>query len=333
MTVPGLDPATIVLLVGFGAMVGVLFGCFGMGGSLLVTPALLIVGYPAQVAVGSGLAFVCGTSVVSGLRHRAFGQIDYRLAGVMVIGMTLGIEAGTRLIFRLEAIGAVDVVVSMAYVVLLGLAGIGTLWRARREEDGRPNGAFVDYVERVRLPPRMHVAGGHEVSLWVILGVGGAVGILSGVLGVGGGFLLLPVLVYGLGVPVTVAVGTDILQIAVASSYGAFVYATAGAIALPAVGAMLAGSILGARIGASASVLVDGDALMGAFGVLLVAGSLSVAANELGRTFDFAALHLVSIVLVFGAPAIVCGLVGLAIVSSRRRRTRDTTRSSAPGHP
>lgn len=298
--------ARIVIFVGFGALIGMLFGFFGMGGSFLVTPALLVSGYPVQVAVGSGLAFVFGTSLIGALRHRDYGQIEYRLAALMIVGMTPGVEVGKRAVFFLEELGAADLVVSLAYVGLLGLGGIFTLCDARSNAPAKP---LPDRAEEFRLPPTVQLTGGHTVSVWLILAIGGVTGILSGFLGVGGGFLLLPAMVYGLGVPVTVAVGTDILQITVSSAYGAFVYADAGAVALPAVGPLLAGSAFGTRIGAALTTVVDANDVMGGFAVLLIAGSLSVAMKELGRHLGLESLHVASVVLVFGTPVLVCSLI------------------------
>src|SRR6056297_4258835 len=102
MEILGLGLGMVLLFVGFGLLIGVLFGFFGMGGSFLVTPALLVMGYEANVAVGSGLAFVFGTSVIATLKHRDLGQVDYKLGVSMIIGTTLGIEVGKEIILHLE---------------------------------------------------------------------------------------------------------------------------------------------------------------------------------------------------------------------------------------
>ncbi|SEW31417.1 sulfite exporter TauE/SafE family protein [Natrinema salifodinae] len=311
----------IAVFVGFGLLIGILFGFFGMGGSFLVTPALLVMGYPAKVAVGSGLAFVFGTSVIGALKHRDHGQVDYKLAALMTVGMTAGIEVGKRVVFLLEELGSADLVVSVAYVGLLAIVGLFTLRDARSERDESGARTFADHVQAVRLPPTVTLADDGRVSVWIVLAVGGAIGVLSGFLGVGGGFLLMPAMMYGLGVPATVAVGTDILQITVSGAYGAFVYAQAGSVALPVVGSLLAGSALGARIGASATKLVDEDAIKGYFAAMLLAGSLSVGAKELGTSLDLAALTALSVVLIFGATVLVSTVIVLAAVCSLRRET------------
>lgn len=314
----GLSLATVAFFIGFGLLIGILFGFFGMGGSFLVTPALLVLGYPANVAVGSGLAFVFGTSFIGALEHRDHGQIDYRLAGLMIVGMTVGIEVGKRAVFFLEAIGSADLVLSTTYVVLLASVGLFTLRDARTETSGSAGIALARRVQSISLPPTVTLAGGATVSVWVVLVVGAVIGVLSGFLGVGGGFLLMPAMVYVFGVPAAVAVGTDILQITVSGAYGAFAYAQAGSVELPVVASLLLGSALGARIGAGATKLVDENAITGYFAAMLLAGSLSVGANELGARFGIEALGTASIALVFGATVLVSGAVVLAAVCALR---------------
>ncbi|ESP90126.1 hypothetical protein K933_01157 [Candidatus Halobonum tyrrellensis G22] len=323
---------SLVLLgvfVGFGLLVGILFGFFGMGGSFLVTPALLVMGYPSTVAVGSGLAFVFGTSVIGALRHRDHGQVDYKLAAIMIVAMTLGIEAGKNVVFVLDATGAADLVISAAYVGLLGVVGLFTLRDARTNDDsdggdGAAGGDLADRVRSIHLPPMVTLRDGGRVSAVVVVAVGVAVGVLSGFLGVGGGFLLMPAMIYGLGVPAAIAVGTDILQITVSGAFGAFTYARAGSIALPVVGALLTGSALGARVGAGATQFVDDEEIKGYFAAMLLAGSLAVAAKELGAAYGIPAFTAASTALIFGSAFVVSAAILLVAVCELRadRRTR-----------
>ncbi|MFC4438522.1 MULTISPECIES: sulfite exporter TauE/SafE family protein [Natrialbaceae] len=324
MELLGLSIAMIALFVGFGLLIGILFGFFGMGGSFLVTPALLVLGYPAKVAVGSGLAFVFGTSVIGALKHRDHGQVDYKLAALMTVGMTLGIELGKRVVFLLEELGSADLVVSIAYVGLLAIVGLFTLQDARSERRESGGISLAERVQAIHIPPMVTISGDISVSVWIVLTLGGAIGILSGFLGVGGGFLLMPAMMYGLGVPAAVAVGTDILQITISGAYGAFVYAQADAVAIPVVGSLLAGSALGARIGAGATKLVDEDDIKGYFAAMLLAGSLSVAAKELSNYLGIEALNTVSIVLIFGATVLVSTAVVLAAICALRQERTET---------
>ncbi|KTG11589.1 permease [Haloprofundus marisrubri] len=309
----------VVLFVGFGLLIGILFGFFGMGGSFLVTPALLVMGYPSTVAVGSGLAFVFGTSVIGALRHRDHGQVDYKLAVIMTVAMTIGIEAGKRVVFFLDSTGMADLIISVAYVGLLAAVGVFTLHDARQSDEAQSDGrTLADRVQSLEIPPMVTLRGDVRVSASIIFAIGLVIGVLSGFLGVGGGFLLMPAMMYGLGVPAAIAVGTDILQITISGAFGAFRYAQLGAVSLPVVAALLAGSALGARIGAGATKLVDEDAIKGYFAAMLLAGSVAVASKELGSAYGLEVLNTVSIVLIFGAAILVSGAVVLAAVCRLR---------------
>ena len=323
MEVLGVALATALLFVGFGLLVGTLFGFFGMGGSFLVTPALLVMGYPAKVAVGSGLAFVFGTSVIAAIKHRDHGQIDLKLGAMFIVGMTGGIEVGKEVVLLLEELGMAGSVVSAAYVLLLAGVGAFMLHDARTPGAGGDDGAgFVESLERFQVPPMVSISGGAEVSLWLTLALAFAIGILSGVLGVGGGFLLMPAMMYGLGVPAAVAVGTDVFQITASGAFGAFVYAQQGAVDLSIVMPLLAGSALGARVGAAATSLVDEDEITGYFAAMLLAGSAAVASKNLGEAYGIEVLDTVSVVLIFGAALLVSGAVVHASVASLREGER-----------
>lgn len=319
MELLGLTLVSVAIFVGFGLLVGVLFGFFGMGGSFLVTPTLLVLGYPAKVAVGSGLAFVFGTSIVGALRHRSHGQVDYRLAALLTVAMLPGIEIGRRAVIELEGRGMADDVIGGAYACLLALVGLFTLYDARRKSDGRLGTELIARTRALEWPPTVSLTVDVRVSIWIILALGATVGTVSGFLGVGGGFLLLPAMTYGLGVPAGIAVGTDVFQITVSGAFGAFVYARTGAVVLPVTGSLLAGSALGARIGAGASTLVDDDEVKEPFAALLLGGSLAVALQEMSALLGVESLHTASVVLVFGAAIAVTATVVLAAL----KRTHD----------
>ena len=314
----GLSLAMVAVFVGFGLLIGTLFGFFGMGGSFLVTPALLVLGYPSTVAVGSGLAFVFGTSVIGALKHRDHGQVDYKLAAIMTVSMTLGIELGKHVVFYLEATGMADLIINSAYVGLLALVGLFTLRDAWSEAGDDEGTDLSDRVQSLEIPPMVTLRGDVRVSATIIVAVGLVIGVLSGFLGVGGGFLLMPAMMYGLGVPAAIAVGTDILQITISGAFGAFTYAQSGAVALPVVGFLLLGSAFGARVGAGATNLVDEDEIKGYFAAMLLAGSVAVAANKLGTVYGIEALNTLSTVLIFGAALLVSGAVVLAALCRLR---------------
>ncbi len=319
MAIFGMSLTMVVVFIGFGLLIGTLFGFFGMGGSFLVTPALLVMGYPSTVAVGSGLAFVFGTSVIGALRHRDHGQVDYKLAVIMTVAMTLGIEGGKSVVFFLEATGMADLIINVAYVGLLAAVGLLTLRDAwSDEETTEASNDLADRVQSIHIPPMVTLRGGVRVSATIIFAVGLVIGVLSGFLGVGGGFLLMPAMMYGLGVPAAIAVGTDILQITISGAFGAFTYAQSGSVAIPVVAFLLIGSALGARIGAGATNLVDEDEIKGYFAAMLLAGSVAVASNKIGTVYGIDFLNTVSTVLIFGAALLVSSAVVLAAVCRLR---------------
>ncbi|WP_240792393.1 sulfite exporter TauE/SafE family protein [Salarchaeum sp. JOR-1] len=328
MDILGMSALMLGTFTGFGLLIGILFGFFGMGGSFLVTPALLVMGFRSEVAVGSGLAFVFGTSVIGALRHRGLGQVDYKLAALMVVGMTSGIEVGKYVIEFLSALGALDLFISVAYIGLLALVGLITLRDARSESTDDEDGV-ASRLQDIRIPPLVSLNGGSTVSLWIILAVGFGIGILSGILGVGGGFLLMPAMMYGFGVPAAVAVGTDILQITLSGAFGAFTYAQSGYVNIPVVAALLGGSALGARIGAAATGLADEDDIKGYFAAMLLAGSLAVASKNLSDPLGIDALETVSIVLILGSALLVSATVVLTSVRELRAAEDPSTGSTA----
>jgi uncharacterized membrane protein YfcA len=320
MEVLGTSLALLVTFAGFGLLIGILFGFFGMGGSFLVTPALLVMGYPTRVAVGSGLAFVFGTSVIATLKHRDLGQVDYKLGVSMIVGTTLGIEVGKQVFLYLESLGSAGPVISAAYVLLLG--GVGTFVTyealsgdrsdgpdpdAERDVDDGP--ALAETIQSYHIPPMLTLRGDIQVSLWLVLGVGAVTGLLAGLLGVGGGFLLMPALVYLIGVPVPIAVGTDLFGIIFSGGYGSFTYALVGGVDLSIVVPLLAGSALGAQLGSAATNLVDEEGIKVYFGLMLLGGAIAVAARQVGNTAGYPILNDVSFVLIIGSALLVSGAV------------------------
>ncbi|MGM0605752.1 MAG: sulfite exporter TauE/SafE family protein [Halobacteriota archaeon] len=323
MELLGLGISMIGLFVGFGLLIGILFGFFGMGGSFLVTPALLVIGYPAPVAVGSGLAFVFGTSVIGALRHRDHGQVSYILAAVMILGMTFGIEVGTRIVFLLADLGSADVVISVVYVGLLSGVGLFVHRDARTGDTDVETGRVATVVQTIKLPPVVSLPDGVTVSVWVILIVGAAIGFLSGCLGVGGGFLLLPIMIYGFRIPAATAAGTSILQISVSGAFGTFVYAQSNAVNIPVVAALLGGSALGARIGVSATQLVNEADINGCFAGMLLAGGVATTSKQASVAYGVETLETMSAVLIFGTTALVSGaIVHASIEALRKNRER-----------
>jgi hypothetical protein len=341
MEVFGVAVELLGTFAGFGLLIGILFGFFGMGGSFLVTPALLVMGYEPNVAVGSGLAFVFGTSVIATLKHRDLGQVDYKLGVLMIAGTTAGIEVGKVGLETLQHLGLADSVVSVAYVGLLGAIGAFVTYNAVTDGDGGLVGdeeaadaddeipAIAQTIQSYRVPPMISLRGGVTVSLWMILLVAFATGLLSGFLGVGGGFIRMPALFYLVGVPVPVAVGTDLFEIVFSGGIGSFLYAQSGAVDLSIVAPLLAGSAMGARLGAGATSLVEEDDIKVYFGVMLLLGAVAVAVRQVGNYLEVPVFDTVSLVIILGAALLVSGAVVLSSVRELRQTGAESTQSAA----
>jgi hypothetical protein len=349
MELMGVSVALLAMFAGFGLLIGILFGFFGMGGSFLVTPALLVLGYEPNVAVGSGLAFVFGTSVIATLKHRDLGQVDYKLGVSMIVGTTLGIEVGRIGLEYLLHIGLADSVVSVAYIALLGGIGAFVTREALRgggggishdvdsEDHGVDDEETDDHdvpdiakkIQSYHIPPMISLRGGITISLWMVLIVAFLTGLLSGFLGVGGGFIRMPALFYAIGVPVPVAVGTDLFEIVFSGGIGSFLYAQSGAVDLSIVAPLLAGSALGARLGAAATSLVDEEGIKIYFGVMLLLGAFAVAIRQVGNFLGIDILNTVSLVVIVGAALLVAGAVVLSSIRELRAPSEGTVHSTA----
>jgi len=332
------SPEMLALFVGFGLVVGVLFGFFGMGGSFLVTPALLMLEYPAPVAVGSGMAFVFGTAVIATLKHHDLGQVDYKLGAIMITGTTIGIEAGRASVYYLESLGLAGGIISIAYVVLLGGVGAMVTRDALKNDDsgGIDHEAadkdldeyeipeMAKTIQRtVRIPPMVTLRGDVRVSAWVITAVAFATGLLSGFLGVGGGFIRMPAMIYAIGVPVPVAVGTDLFEIVFSGGLGSYLYGQGGGVDLGIVVPLLFGSALGARIGSAATAVVNADGIKIYFGGMLLIGAIAVGVGEIGSYIGNPALELLGLVLVIGAAVVVALAILYTTISSLRMTRRE----------
>jgi len=285
------DEFNVLLLIGIGFAVGVLAGFFGVGGGWVVTPALYSLGFPMPFAIGTGLANIAGQSALATVKHRRMGNVDYRLGLTIGVFMVGGVEVGKAVINWLHSRGLAGPVVGWVYVVLL--AGLGLYMVRDYRKSGRapspaegqageaggppePRGFFA-------LPPVVTLRScGVRVSLWALIGFGLGIGLLAGILGVGGGFALVPVFVFALRVPTLIAVGTSLLCVLVSGAYGTFAYGAQGNVEIVAVVWLFAGSILGANIGVSATRYVRGAGIRLLYAVMLLVAACGVGLTQLG---------------------------------------------------
>ena len=276
-------------LVGVGFLVGILGGFFGVGGGFLAGPMMFIAGVPMNFVVGTDLAHMTGKSMVAARRHSVLGHVDIKLGFIMVTGTVIGVEAGAQLIEALERMGSIDLVIAWIYVVILLFIGsftfvesilavrvIRTERLSAREAVGFSK--LSSKIQGINIPPMISFpnSGIESISLWSVLVVGFISGLLAGALGVGGGFIRMPLLVYVLGVPTHVAIGTDLFEIIFSAGYGTLTHAVKGNVDIMMALVMGTGAAIGAQIGAVATRFFIGPRIRLLFSLLPFVGAILV---------------------------------------------------------
>ncbi len=281
----------LLVLVGIGLCVGTLAGFFGVGGGWILTPALHLFGFPMNVAIGTGLAAMCAQSIVAVVRHYRMGNVEWRLAAVLIVSTLPGLGLGTWGVAELTRLHLVDQTVRGAYILLIGGLGLFMLLdsiraRASSTADKNPTArsCWAARLLSAKLPPRLRLArlSSEPVSLWPISAVGFVKGLIAGGLGAGGGFFQVPALIYALGLPPGVAVGTSLLDIGVSTGAGSFAYALHGS--LDPIGAIwiILGSTIGAQIGVLASRHIPAARFRLLFACMLLLAAGAIGLRQMG---------------------------------------------------
>jgi uncharacterized protein len=273
----------IILL---GGVVGLLSGMFGVGGGFLTTPLLILYGIPPTVAAASSASQVTGASVSGVLAHYERDGVDIKMGAILVAGGMLGAVFGASLLRTLQAMGQSDTIINILYVLLLGSIGwlmareAWTAIEARKSGDGIIPRKRRHHPLIASLPYKMRFyQSGLYISPIAPFLLGFLTGILTVLLGVGGGFLLVPAMIYLLGMAARVVVGTSLFQILFVTAITTMVHAlTTGAVDIVLAGLLLIGSVIGAQVGARIATRIPPDwlRLMLAVIVLLVAFRLAI---------------------------------------------------------
>ncbi|HVM96182.1 MAG TPA: sulfite exporter TauE/SafE family protein [Candidatus Acidoferrales bacterium] len=279
-----------------GLFIGYVAGMFGVGGGFLLTPMLMYVfGVPAPVAVGSALCQKCGTSIASFLKYRHLQRGEPRIDLVMLGGSVIGVDAGTRLLAHLDRLGAwtvggaqpfpaINLVLDLLFIVLLSLTAAYTFhdaWSAFRSGVRRGDLTIPGPLARIRIPPYIDLPNVHlqQVSVPVLAYLGLLLGVASGLMGIGGGVLFMPILLYGYGLSVRNAAGTGILLLFVTVAIGTFDQALHGYVSLRLAMAILVGSSVGSQLGALTTHYLPNRVLRFVFAVLVSATVLLIASD------------------------------------------------------
>ncbi len=266
------------LLAGIGLAIGLMSGFVGVGGGYMLTPTLVILGFPANIAVGTGLALIAGNSLIAVVRHRQMGHVDLKMGAIMMAGTIGGTEIGVRILDSLHVYGPETLDIIVMSVLVVALAGIGIfMYRELRlsrqalcdmtdEEreacEDVQTSHLCEIFQNIRIFPHIRFTKSKlRISGWIVLLVGFATGILSGFIGVGGGFVRAPALIYIIGQSSVMAVGTDLLGIVFSGSFGCFRHAMLGNVNLAVALVMLMGTAVGTQAGALGTVYLKGIAV------------------------------------------------------------------------
>jgi len=256
LPIAGLSVNALVIVI-LGGLVGLLTGMVGVGGGFLTTPILIFYGIPPTVAVASASTQITGTSISGVLAHRRRGGVDYRMGGVLIAGGLVGAIAGGFLFSLLQEIGQIDTVVLMLYAVMLGSIGIlmaresaTALGMLSKRETAQPPRRHNPLVAALPFRWRFYRSGLYISPLAPFL-LGMFSGILTVMLGVGGGFVMVPAMIYLLGMSAQVVVGTSLLQILFVTAATTLVHATTTrSVDIVLAILLLLGSVVGAQYGA-----------------------------------------------------------------------------------
>jgi hypothetical protein len=270
------------LILGLGGLVGVLSGMFGVGGGFLITPLLFVAGIPPPVAVATAASQIVASSFSALLAHLQRRNVDIPMGVVLLIGGLIGSAAGIVVFNALKAAGQADLLIKLCYVVFLGVIGglmlkesIGAL---RRVRSGIPaTRRKHNWVHNLPFKYKFRVSGLY-ISVIPPVMVGMFVGLLAAIMGVGGGFIMVPAMIYLLGMPTKVVIGTSLFQIIFVTGFTTLLHATTNyTVDIVLAFLLILGGVIGAQIGTRIGVKLKAEQLRILLSVLVLAVCIQLA--------------------------------------------------------
>lgn len=278
---------SVWLLLGLGGAVGYLSGLFGVGGGFLLTPLLIFIGVPPPVAVATSANQVVAASVSAVYAHWRKNNVDFKMGTVLLVGGLIGSSFGAYLFSLLKRIGQLDAVIALSYVLILGLIGSLMLTESIRALRSKPaNGQPLRRRKRLHdhpviraLPFKMRFRKSQlYISALMPLSLGVLVGILAAIMGVGAGFLLVPAMIYLLGMPTAVVVGTSLFQIIFVTANVTMLHAiTTQTVDVTLALLLLVGSVIGAQYGVRHGAHLRGEQVRGLLAALVLIVAIALA--------------------------------------------------------
>ncbi len=274
-----------ILIVGLGALVGLLSGLFGVGGGFLTTPLLIFYGIPPTVAVASSTTQIAGASVSGYFAHHRRGGVDRKMGLVMIAGGTLGSLFGSLIFRLLQKSGQIDLVIGFLYVILLGgigglmlkdaLVTLGWIETTKKKEQPRHR----PWIAGLPLRWRFYASGLYISPIAPAL-LGFVTGVMTVLLGIGGGFILVPAMIYILGMAARVVIGTSLMMVLATSAVTVMIHAlTTQSVDIVLAGLLLVGGVIGAQYGAIFATRIKPDLLRLALALIILLVALRMAAG------------------------------------------------------
>lgn len=293
-------PVNIFTLLAMGIAVGFISGMFGVGGGFLMTPLLIFLGVPPAVAVASVSTHMAASSFSGVLSYRRRRLVDYQLGGVLLCGGMVGTLMGVLAFMVLRRFGQLDLVIAVSYITLLGT--IGTLmvieslrallrnWRGETVEVRRPG----THAWFLRLPFKMRFRQSRlYVSVIPVIAIGFSIGLLGALMGIGGGFLLVPALIYLLRVPTLISVGTSLMLTLATMLAAIIMHAVLNQTVDAVLGLVLmVGGTIGSQFGARAGQSMKAESLRLLLGILVLSVGVRVAIDQTSRPADLYAVTM-----------------------------------------
>ena len=274
------------LLLGLGGLVGVLSGMFGVGGGFLMTPLLFFIGIPPAVAVATEANQIVASSFSGFLAHFRRKNVDIKMGFVLLVGGIVGAAIGVQVFALLREIGQVDLLVKLCYVLFLGIIGIlmffeslRAIRRSKNTSLKRPTKKRHNWIHNLPFKAKFRTSGLY-ISVIPPACIGFIVGILSAIMGVGGGFIMVPAMIYLLGMPTKVVVGTSLFQIIFVTAFATIMHATTNyTVDMALAVLLLIGGVLGAQVGTRIGLKLKAEQLRILLSLIVILVCLKIAGD------------------------------------------------------
>lgn len=291
----------VFLILGLGGAIGFLSGLFGVGGGFLMTPLLIFIGIPPAVAVASEANQILAASVSGAWAHMRRGNVDIKMGLVLTAGGFVGSSVGVVIFTLLRQLGHVELLIALSYVILLGAIGSLMLFESgrtilRRQSGTATRGKLHQHIWLHGLPFKMRFRRSRlYISALLPIGIGFFIGILAAIMGVGGGFIMVPAMIYLLGMPTVMVVGTSLFQIIFVTANVTFLQATSNqTVDIVLALLLLTSAVVGAQFGTRVAVKLRGEQLRGLLALMVLLVCSKIAYDLISTPFDLFSISEIS---------------------------------------